>query len=198
MAKIQNITGRVFGKLLVLHGGLPTMAIVQCVCGVVKEVFKSNLLRGLTQSCGSVVCREAKTHGQTNTKTYHVYVAMIQRCHNPNNCNYYKYGARGIRVCARWRKGFEFFFADMGHSPDGLQLERMNNEKGYCPSNCRWASPQEQSRNTRRNVKVTINGKTKVLADWAAENGINRSTAYKRINRSGWTPKRAVTEAVHA
>lgn len=197
MSKIRDITGQRFGKLVVTDG-VPKKVAVRCDCGVVKEVLKTNIVQGRTLSCASIECKGGKTHGATGTKTYVVYRAMLQRCYNPNNPNYHKYGARGINVCRQWRKGYEFFVADMGESPEGLQLERINNGKGYSPKNCRWANPKEQARNTRRNVRLTMNGQTKVLADWAAENGLNRSTVYKRVNRSGWSLKRAVTEAAHA
>ena len=98
-------------------------------------------------------------------------------------------------MCERWLK-FENFFADMGERPHGKSLERINNGGNYEPSNCRWATPAEQSRNTRRNVFVTINGETKILKDWADCIGIKYSVVIARI-RSGVPAIRALTTEPH-
>jgi len=104
---------------------------------------------------------------------------------------YEKYGKRGIGVCERWLK-FENFFADMGHPPVGpYSVERKNNDKGYSPDNCKWALPPEQSRNTRRNVRLTVNGRTQVLMDWAIETGIPHRTLSGRF-KLGWTPEEII------
>jgi hypothetical protein len=190
----RNITGQRFGKLVVVKSQSSTSVVVQCDCGAVKTVEKWNIIRGRTLSCAGKQCKLNKTHGATGTKTYDVYLAMRQRCLNPNCPSFRNYGARGITICESWLRGFDAFFADMGHAPVGLQLERRDNEGSYSPENCYWATPKQQSSNTRCNHKVTVGAVTKTVAEWAAENGINRSTAYKRINRSGWDPVRAVTE----
>jgi len=108
---------------------------------------------------------------------------MKDRCNNPNHCAYHRYGGRGITVCARWNK-FENFFQDMGHS-NGLTLERKNNDKGYSPKNCYWATSKEQNRNTARTSRITFNGVTLNLAAWAEKLGINYRTLYCRFKR-GW------------
>ena len=83
------------------------------------------------------------------TKTYYVWAAMVQRCTNPNSKDWKHYGARGITVCERWHS-FANFLADMGEKPDGLMIERRDNDGSYCPENCYWADTITQARNKRR------------------------------------------------
>lgn len=114
--------------------------------------------------------------------TKHIWKAMIQRCTNPNCETYANYGARGIRVCERW-KSFENFLADMGEKPDGLTLERDNNNGHYEPNNCRWATRLEQAQNTRRTMRVTFNGKTMGLTAWSRELGVSRNALAERLKK---------------
>lgn len=93
----------------------------------------------------------ARTHGKTHTSEYHVWSAMIQRCTNPNNPQYKWYGARGIKVHKPWLK-FENFYADVGDKPSPeLEIDRIDNERGYYPSNVKWSTRKEQMNNMRRN-----------------------------------------------
>lgn len=131
--------------------------------------------------------------GRNPTPTYAAWASMIQRCHNDRNPNFVRYGARGIKVCSRWLV-FENFLADMGERPDRRSLERKDNSGDYEPNNCRWATRFEQANNTRSNLRIAIDGVTRTLAEWCALTGVNKSTAAKRISRSGWPPDRAVTE----
>ena len=121
-------------------------------------------LRGRKQSAESVAKRVAARrsadgygvkHGHASpglrTPTYMVWGSMIQRCTNPNNSGWPDYGARGISVCERWLT-FENFLADMGERPDGLSIDRVDNNGNYEPGNCRWATASQQQRNRRRPV----------------------------------------------
>jgi hypothetical protein len=91
---------------------------------------------------------------------------MRQRCLNPKNKGWKRYGGRGISVCPKWAI-FELFLEDMGKRPVGMTLERIDNSKGYYPDNCRWATPKEQSHNRRNNKPLTARGKTMLQVDWA-------------------------------
>jgi hypothetical protein len=132
-----------------------------------------------------------KTHGMTHTRTYGIWCQLIQRVTNPNHKNHEHYLGRGITVCERW-KAFENFLVDMGVRPDGMTLERIDNEKGYGPDNCRWATRAEQRRNQRNTRMLLFRGETKCAADWAIWLGIGLRTLTARLDR-GWSIERALT-----
>src|SRR6266540_871109 len=118
---------------------------------------------------------------------------MKSRCLNPNWPNYHHYGGRGITVCERWRGGFEAFFEDMGPRPGpGYSIERVNNDGDYTPENCRWATRQEQLRNTRQTMRLTWNGETLTTFEWAERTGIPAGTIRGRIVQ-GWSVEEALT-----
>jgi hypothetical protein len=122
---------------------------------------------------------------------------MKQRCTNPKYRSYPDYGARGIRVCKRWSR-FENFIADMGRKPSPFhQIERKNNNLGYSPDNCRWATREEQMHNKRDNINITIGSETKCVWEWSRKFGINPWTLRSRI-KAGWNSVYAVvTPARH-
>ena len=117
---------------------------------------------------------------------------MIQRCTNSQEIAYCNYGAQGITVCKRWMK-FENFLKDMGKRPTQKHtIDRIDNDQGYCKSNCRWATKQEQARNTKRNHLLSYGDKTQCLIEWAEELDINYQTLAYRIY-SGWSTEKALT-----
>lgn len=120
----------------------------------------------------------------------------IARCHNPKHPQYPYYGGRGITVCLRWRESFDNFLADMGVRPEGLTLERIDNDKGYEPGNCRWATRAEQTRNRRCAVLVEWRGRTQDLLAWGVELGIARRTLHARLFKLGYEPELAFTKPV--
>lgn len=125
---------------------------------------------------------------------YNIWIGMKCRCYNKNSDSYKNYGGRGIKVCKRWRESFENFSTDMGRRPSGKTLDRINNNKGYLPSNCRWASKIDQARNTRKNRKITFRGKVLTLSQWAEKINISSSALAYRLRHK--TIKKALTEKV--
>ena len=102
------------------------------------------------------VSREQEAFQRQHFSEYKTWRRMRDRCLTPTCHDYQEYGARGITVCERWRQSFSAFFEDMGPRPEGLTLERTNNNGNYEPGNCKWATLKEQSRNTRKNHLITF------------------------------------------
>lgn len=119
--------------------------------------------------------------------------SMIRRCQNPADKDFHRYGARGIKVCERWMS-YANFVADMNPRPTGKTLDRINNDGHYEPSNCRWATRREQDNNRRSNHRITFNGETKTIAEWARATGIKVGRLYDRLITEGWTVERALSE----
>lgn len=120
--------------------------LIRCECGKEKTALGYRLKAGNGTACPH--CR-IKTHGMTYTSTFKIWTGILRRCKNPNFKNYKYYGGRGIKVCERWLK-FENFFQDMGIRPEGLQIDRIDNDGNYEPGNCRWVTPKEN--NSNRNI----------------------------------------------
>ena len=134
---------------------------------------------------------------KTNPKEYKSWCGMKERCYNPNNTKYYRYGARGIIICDQWRNNFQAFFDDLGPKPDlSYSIERINLDGNYEPSNCTWASPKTQSNNRRTNHPITFNGKTQNILAWAKELGINHQTLAQRIHVLKWNTDKALSTPV--
>lgn len=170
MGAFVDLTGKRFDRLLVVgdagrNSKQKIMWLCKCDCGNETVVIGENLKNGATHSCGclrnewmSVFGVHNKTHGQAaydsgnRTHVYQIWVHMHDRCRNPKNKSYRYYGGRGIAVCDEW-KSFEQFYKDMGDRPEGKSIDRIDNNKGYCKENCRWADKFQQSQN-RRNVKI--------------------------------------------
>ncbi len=122
-------------------------------------------------------------HGGYYTDEYRSWRSMIQRCTNPNNDAYGRYGGAGIRICDRWRHSFPNFLADMGPRPNrDYCIERINNSDGYYPENCRWATMKDQSNNRRTNRLIEHNGLVLTVAQWGARIGMQGQTIAKRID----------------
>ena len=127
-----------------------------------------------------------------HTPEYRSWVGLRNRCMNPKNKQYPEYGGRGITVCERWQK-FEHFYADMGPKPSPQHsVDRIDNDKGYDPANCRWATQTQQGNNKRSNVLLTFGGVTMTLTEWARHIGVKETTLRRRLDK-GWPLERALT-----
>ena len=129
--------------------------------------------------------------GQWKLPEYWVWQRMKQRCFDKNTDDFKHYGARGITVCERWMM-FENFYADMGPRPKGMTVERADNAIGYEPGNCRWATREDQMRNTRANRMITHNGETLCEADWSLRTGISAALIQYRLEH-GWSVEKTLT-----
>ncbi len=124
---------------------------------------------------------------------YRTWAHMMARCHNPKHPQFKNYGARGIRVCKKWFDNFPAFLRDVGLKPaPKLELDRINNSKGYSPTNVRWTTRTVQMGNTRYARRLTYRGRTQAMSAWAREIGITYQSLAKRL-RVGWTVAEAVT-----
>ena len=194
MIKRKVVAGERFGRLVVTDilppKGGHILLRCRCDCGVECVKRKDHVVNGRTKSCGCYnkeVARENNTtHGQSKKMPYHSWLNMKARCENKKHIEYERYGARGIKVCDRWRSSFEEFWKDMGATyQDGLSIDRIDVNGDYCPENCRWATAQEQANNKRTTFYVTLNGETHSLADWCRKNSLNYGTVHARI-KAGW------------
>lgn len=155
--KALDLTGKRFGRLVVtsfsetrLYGG-HKRRFWNCVCdcGSSIEVLGLSLPSGNTKSCGCFKDDKQLKHGMSNSPEYRIWAGMWQRCSNPDNDRYVDYGGRGITVCDRWQS-FDLFYLDMGHRPSSeYSIDRIDNERGYAPSNCKWSTRSEQQNNKR-------------------------------------------------
>ncbi len=190
--------GAIFGRLTVVED-LGTIKKkrrfkCQCSCGGWKTTDKYSLQDGRTMSCGCLNKEKPSStkHGGYYTPEYRIWAEMLQRCSNQKNPQYHNYGGRGITVCERWLK-FENFFEDMGPRPEGLSLDRKDNDQGYSKDNCRWATRKEQNRNKNNTVKVVWQGKEVPLRDLADQFNIPRARLYQRVVTMKWPLEKALT-----
>lgn len=206
MGKLVNLGGLRFGRWLVLQRTSDARWLCVCDCGRQFPIRGNHLTSGASKGCH--FCAR-KTHGHasngTMTQTYRIWSYVMTRCHNPNNHAFPRYGGRGILVCAEWRS-FDGFLRDMGERPAGAQIDRIDNNLGYQPGNCRWVTPLEQQRN-KRTVKLNTEA-VKVMRHCAARgvshgllarlHGINHSTASNVLSRKSWQDVGAARRAGRA
>ncbi len=175
----------------------------QCECGETR-IFPSSELYGKNPkyaACNINGCRQVnEKHGFASMRNgpqlseYNIWKSMNQRCYDKKGRHFRIWGGRGIRVCDEWRHDFTAFFRDMGRRPSKKHsIDRIDNSKGYCKENCRWATPIEQCNNKRNNVLLTFNGITLTIGEWARKTGVCDSRIRLRIRR-GWETKDAITK----
>ncbi len=207
MSKVVDITGQKFGRLFIVSFShvKSRKAYFNCLCdcGQSKIIAGGDIKGGNTKSCGCLAMEHSRalkkvntTHGESGlgvTREYTTWMRILARCYNSSVPRYEDYGGRGITVCDRWRDSYENFLADMGRKPSPRHsIDRRDNEKGYSPDNCRWATPKEQANNRRSSRTITHNGETLTLQQWADKLGLKRSILKQRLY-NGWSEEKTIT-----
>lgn len=201
MIKNEIIAGQRFGRLVTKeHFVKDHMSwwVCQCDCGKTHTTRANALNRGMVRSCG---CLRKKSkpwkwkHGLTNHPLYRVYHAMKDRCYRETDKEYPNYGARGINICKEWLSNFESFYswAIQNGYKHGLSIDRIDVNKGYEPSNCRWANGTQQAQNKRNNRLLTFHNETHCVTEWSRILNIPAGTLKSRIRR-GWTIEQALAK----
>lgn len=160
--------------------------LCMCDCGN-KVVARSDSLKsGATKSCGCYhrdnVSKFTSKHGKSKTKLYGVWGSMKDRCRNRNHKRFLDYGGRGISVCEDWQQDYESFYSwamAAGYTA-GMTLDRIDVNAGYCPSNCRWISNDEQQKNKRNNRSILFDGYQYTISELALKLGVSRSTILRK------------------
>lgn len=200
MTKALNLEGLTFNRLTVIrrtendeHG--KSMWECQCSCGKTAIRSGSKLKKGIAKSCGCLKSEALTKHGLSRNRTYRIWVGLIDRCTSPSSKDYPRYGGSGITVCDEWLE-YRNFLDNMGECDDlEKSIDRIDNTKGYSPSNCRWATRKQQMRNRSNNINLTYNGITKTASEWANEKNMNLTTLLGRI-KSGWSVENALNITV--
>ncbi len=163
-----------------------------CECGNKVEVRAGHLKAALKKSCGCI----REQHRMSTKPEYISWGHMIQRCINPKDKRYQRYGGRGIKVYEKWRKSFSAFYEDMGPRPSPEHsIDRIDNNGDYEPSNCRWATREQQARNTSRTVLIEYKEEENTLKEWSVKLGISYEILSSRLKKK-WSVERAFTQAI--
>lgn len=191
MRKI-NMIGFKSGKLTVISEsekiGKQATWLCQCECGNTAKIQGYELRAGNRTSCGKCtnIGNKQRKHGLYQSRIYETWVNMRGRCNNPNCKQYKDYGGRGIKVCKEWDDFIIFRdWALANGYQDNLTIDRIDNERGYSPDNCRWVDRQTQQNNRRTNVILEYDGEKHTLAEWSRIKGIPQATIRARL-RYGW------------
>ena len=199
MRFIHDLIGKNFGRLTVLcrdYSRKRRSWICKCSCGNMKIVAQDELLKGDTKSCGCYRRDLCTTHNGTYTKIYKNWNSMKNRCDLETYDEYHRYGGRGITVCDEWYDFATFReWAFSNGYEDDLQIDRIDNDLGYFPENCRWVTRIVNCNNRSNNIKIEYNNEMKTMAEWSRIYNIGVTTIYCRLKR-GWTLENALCEPV--
>ena len=187
MVKQYDLTNKKYGRLLVIekdNTSKRTKWICKCKCGNIKSIYHSHLISGATTSCGCYQKEKAKEyktkHNMTHTSLHNRWKSMKQRCLNTNCKAYKNYGARGIKICDEWLEFNNFYNWSINNGYDEkLELDRIDNDKDYSPSNCRWVTPLINNHNRR--ITAKIDGIS--LKDFSIKYNISYQTVHARYYR---------------
>lgn len=208
MTQIVDMAGLRFGRLAVIsRAGRAKRGVAtwncRCDCGVLTVVIGADMRNGHTQSCGCLQDEKRRssetkrtTHGRTNDDIYSVWRNMLSRCENENHKSYHRYGGRGIQVCRAWHS-FDVFYRDFGASRPSPKhtIDRKNNDGNYEPENCQWATQREQQNNRSTNVRLSHDGETLTVTQWARKTGLSQQCISSRL-KAGWSAFEALTTPV--
>ena len=200
MKRVKNdLTGQRFGRLTVIgvddRNTRKTYFYCQCDCGKVKSVRSDGLISGAVRSCGCLKKDQDRInltanhkHKMSHTRPYEIWQGMKGRCYNIHDARYDRYGGRGITVCDEWKDNFSEFhqWALNNGYRDDLTIDRIDNDKGYSPENCRWADSETQCRNRRTNIKITIGNSTRTLIEWCEIFNVDYRMVNARYHRNGF------------
>ncbi len=198
MGKVIDLTGQRFGRLVAVKftghdKNRHRLWECRCDCGKMVKVNTSSLRSGNTKSCG---CLMTDTPITRYPRIYNSWKSMFNRCNYPSHVAYKRYGGRGISICKEWMRFEEFLdWALKNVYEDGLTIDRIDNNKGYSPENCRWATKKVQCNNRRNNHFLEYKGKSKTIGEWAALLGIRPGTLYHRL-MMGWSIEKALETPV--
>ena len=171
--------------------------LCKCECGNGIIVEKHNLISGNSKSCGCYnhdrIMERCYKHNGFKERLYGVYRGMLQRCNCKTHKHYANYGGRGIKVCDEWKdyNSFREWSINNGYKTE-LSIDRIDNNKGYSPDNCRWVTRVEQARNTRRSRIIEFNGERLTMIEWSNKIGISEGTLFARL-KSGWSINKALS-----
>ena len=205
-SKYSIEAGNKYGRLTAIkyagRYGHSSKWLFECECGNRKEIDVYRVLCGGTKSCG---CLQAESrhlkakHGACrkgqNSRLYRIWLRMKDRCYYPRDISYKYYGARGVTVCPEWHefRNFQEWAISNGYS-DNLSIDRIDVNKNYEPSNCRWSDNLTQANNKRSNVYFEAFGEKHTLTEFSRIYGINWATLYKRVVNNGWDVETALTK----
>lgn len=207
--KAIDLSGQRFGRLIVIR--LIETDIVgavwkcRCDCGNEVDVRASCLRSGNTRSCGCLIREVDKKihtkHGKSDSRLYPIWSSMKDRCYNSKHRSFKHYGSRGITVCDEWLHDFNSFYEwamasgyDENAPRGQYTLDRIDNDKGYSPDNCRWVTIKEQQNNRRSSRMITFNSETHTMYEWAKILGMPYKTLNNRINWRRWSIEKALTQ----
>lgn len=195
-----DMIGKKFGRLTVIRAAETGRWVCSCECGNEKTYYRGNLTSGSTLSCGCLRAERAETltkkHGMCDHPAYVTWNAIRTRCTNEKNSHYKDYGARGIKMCDRWRNSFNDFWEDMGPTWQiGLTIDRIDNDGNYELSNCQWATSMTQANNRRSNVVIETPDGEMNIAIAARRYGLQPGTIRARIRRGVTDPAALVAPA---